>query len=64
MNLVNIKQTTLETHTDQMTSHYLTHQQYRTTPWTDDTLLQALLTHLILLDTPTATDYTICNMQC
>ena len=35
MNLVNIKQTTLETHTDQMTSHQLTHQQYRTTPWTD-----------------------------
>ena len=35
MNLVNIKQTTLETHTDQMTLHYLTLQQYRTTPWTD-----------------------------
>ena len=59
MNVVNIKQTTLETHTDQMTLHYLTPQQYRTTPWTDDTLLQALLTHLILLDTPTVQDYTL-----
>ena len=71
--MVYSKQTALETHTDQMTPHYLTHQQYRTRPWTDDrtsvhtphtatgtahTLLTHQHQHLILLGRKDSSTFT------